>query len=463
MSIQAAFAVPHPPLIVPAVGRGQEREIASTIGAFQEVAKRTAALNPDVIVISSPHAPAYRDGFFVSLDESEQGSMAAFGQPQESLSVTIDQPFAQAIAEQAHKRGIPVAQPARGHEQIDHGTYVPLYFLSKELDLTQMPIVRVGLSGLSDEEHRQFGRAISEAANQLGRRVVFIASGDWSHRLKEDGPYGFTPEGPQFDHQLADIFRSGDLEEMFKLNPQLCEEAGECGLRSFEIMTGALEGQAFESELLSYEGPFGVGYGVAAIEVVDNPSSSAEELQEEQFAYGADPLVALARTTVETYVTSGMRPNVPADFPKEYLHERAGVFVSLHERGDLRGCIGTIEPQQHSIAEEVITNGVSAATADPRFPPVQPDELDWLSYSVDVLGKPEPVDSLLQLDPKRYGVIVSRGWKRGLLLPDLEGVDTVEDQLAIAKRKAGLAPTEDVRVERFEVIRHSAGGEARRG
>ena len=461
MSIIAAYAVPHPPLIVPAVGRGEEAAVADTTASFEEVARRIGQHKPDTIVITSPHAPAFRDGFFVSQTTSEEGSMAAFGHPQEALEVEVDVPFAQELAAAMEKHGMPCAPPRTDFASIDHGAYVPLYFLNRSLDLSQVRIVRIGLSGLPDEDHQLLGQLVARTANKLGRRCVLIASGDWSHKLKADGPYGFASEGPQFDEAVANIFKSGNLEQLFQLDATMCEDAAECGLRSFQIMAGALEGDAFTSELLSYEGPFGVGYGVAAFEVEQGPDSSQGEARVEEEEHGSDPLVSLARATVDEYVTTGKTPRVPKDFPEEYRHRKAGVFVSLHEHGQLRGCIGTIEPRHHSIAEEVIENAVSAATADPRFPAVTPDELDYLEYSVDVLSEPERVESLVELDPKHYGVIVSHGWKRGLLLPDLEGVDTVMDQIAIAKQKAGIGPNENAKLERFEVIRHTAGGAPR--
>ena len=175
-----------------------------------------------------------------------------------------------------------------------------------------------------------------------------------------------------------------------------------------------------------------------------------------------DPYVALARLTVETYVNEHRVADVPADTPEELLTQRAGAFVSLHAHGDLRGCIGTISATCPNVAEEIIQNGISACSRDFRFYPVRPDELDYLEYSVDVLGDAEPIDSPDQLDPKRYGVIVTKGWSRGLLLPNLDGIDTVEVQLAIAKQKAGI-PVGDMKVnlERFEVVRHTRGGEPR--
>jgi AmmeMemoRadiSam system protein A len=169
----------------------------------------------------------------------------------------------------------------------------------------------------------------------------------------------------------------------------------------------------------------------------------------------AHPLVELARKTVESYVREKHTIEPPEELVLE-MQGRAGTFVSLHDsRGNLRGCIGTIEPQQPTIAQEVIQNAISAATRDPRFPPVQPEELEDLDVKVDVLTEPEPIDSMDQLDPKRYGVIVESGWRRGLLLPDLEGVDTVEDQVDIALRKAGIRPDEPMQLYRFEVNRYT--------
>lgn len=461
MGIQAAYAVPHPPLIVPAVGKGAEQAIAKTIAAYEEVARRVAAHHPDTIIITSPHAPLLRDGFFISASKTESGSLAHFGCPQEALTISIDTAFVDEFDALLTRYGIPSTAQQPLSEPLDHATYVPLYFLNQTLDVSRLNWVRVGLSGLSSQKHRQLGKLLAQTAEKLNRHCILIASGDLSHKLKDDGPYGFAKEGPEFDQAIEEIFEHGVLSDLFAFDDDFCDRAAECGLRSFQIMAGALEESAFESELLSYEGPFGVGYGVAAFEVQNTAATSQEEAAMTEIYTGTDPLVALARETVERYITSRQQPRIPHDMPHEYKHHKAGVFVSLHEDGQLRGCIGTIQPQQHSIAEEVIANAISACTADPRFSPVKQNELDYLEYSVDVLGDSEPIKTLTELDPKRYGVIVSRGRRRGLLLPDLEGVETAEDQIAIARQKAGIQPGEEVHIERFEVIRHNAGGGAR--
>lgn len=165
------------------------------------------------------------------------------------------------------------------------------------------------------------------------------------------------------------------------------------------------------------------------------------------------PLVALARRTIERYVRDGEVIEPPEELTPE-MSKRAGVFVSLHRGGQLRGCIGTIDPLRANVAQEIIANAISAATRDPRFPPLTPEELSDLDISVDVLTEPEPIPSIRELDPKVYGVIVESGTRRGLLLPDLEGVDTAEQQVAIALRKAWISPTEPYRLYRFRVVRY---------
>jgi AmmeMemoRadiSam system protein A len=169
-----------------------------------------------------------------------------------------------------------------------------------------------------------------------------------------------------------------------------------------------------------------------------------------------DPYVSLAKTSVESYVKTGKVCDIPEGLPSEMYDKRAGVFVSIHKTGGaLRGCIGTIYPVTSCIAEEIIDNAVSASTRDPRFDPIIPSELDSLVINVDVLTEPEEISSPDMLDPKRYGVIVTSGFKRGLLLPDLPGVDTVQKQIIIASSKAGITSDEKVSLMRFEVIRHT--------
>lgn len=460
MSLVGVFIVPHPPIIVPEVGKGEEHKISSTIQSYLEVAKRIAVLKPDTIVLTTPHSIMYSDYFHISPGTRAIGSLKQFGAGKVTFEAEYDEEFIEALENLAVKEELQAGTLGEKDATLDHGTMVPLYFINQFLK--DYKLVRIGLSGQPFNEHYHLGRCIVKTAEKLNRRVVFVASGDLSHKLKEDGPYGFAEEGVQFDKEVTQAMKEGDFLKFLEFAPDLCERAAECGLRSFIIMAGALSGKSVQSELLSYEGPFGVGYAVCAFEQVGEDAARHFDtvFEEKQKVYARerqkneDPYVHLARLSLETYIKTGKKANLPAELLPEMINNQAGVFVSLKKYGELRGCIGTIAPVTDSIAKEILRNAISAGVEDPRFAPVVEKELDDLIYSVDVLGKAEPIKSMEELDVVRYGVIVSSGRKRGLLLPNLEGVDTVKQQVDIAKKKAGIYDNETISLERFEVVRH---------
>ena len=461
MPMLGAILTPHPPVLLPEVGRGREREISATGNAMETAAREVARWNPDVLIVASPHTILYGDYFHIAPGSGASGSMAAFGAPQVQIRVDYDTPLREEIIRRAKTAGLRAGTLGQREPSLDHGVLIPLYFLRKEG--VTCPIVRMGLSGFSALDHYRLGQCVAGAVEALGRRAVFVASGDLSHKLKPDGPYGFAPEGPVFDDAVTKTMASGNFLEFLTMDPSLCERAAECGLRSFQIMAGALDGLAVQPRLLSHEGTFGVGYGVALFPVTGQDetrryaAACAQILKDRLAARRAkeDPWVWLARLSLETYVRQGHAlQTLPEQLPDQLTGQRAGAFVSLHKDGRLRGCIGTIAPTEETLAREIVQNAISAGTRDPRFPPVQAEELDQLEYSVDVLGQPEPVDSPDQLDPKTYGVIVSYGRKRGLLLPDLDGVDTVEEQVDIARRKGGIREEDPYTLQRFKVVRH---------
>ena len=462
MSIPGAIIVPHPPLIIPAVGRGEERKIQATVDAYRAAAQRVAAWEPEVLIITTPHLVAYSDYFHISPGRAAAGDFSAYRAPEVRIEADYDIELRNAVIAEAERAGIPAGTLGERDAALDHGTMIPLYFL-REAGVC-CPILRVGLSGFSGQEHYRFGQCIAAAAERLGRRAVWVASGDLSHKLLAEGPYGFAPEGPVYDRMVTELMASGDFLGLLTMPPALCSRAAECGQGSFLIMAGALDGLAVEPELLSHEGPFGVGYGVAVFTVTGQDESRrflaqyrrAEQARTEIRRAREDPWVSLARLTLETYVRGGKRLTaLPEWLPPEMTEHRAGAFVSLHLHGVLRGCIGTIAPVTPSVAEEIVRNAISAGTEDPRFPPVRPEELESMEYNVDVLEPPEPIDGPEQLDVQRYGVIVSYGARRGLLLPDLDGVDTVEEQIDIARQKGGIPAGAPYTLERFEVVRHS--------
>ena len=470
MPLLASFMVPHPPLIVPRVGRGGEKKVSKTIASYEKVADEIASLKPDTIIITSPHQIMYADYFHISPGSSAKGSFSRFGAPDVKFSEEYDEELVDKIENLADEDDFPCGTLGEESSELDHGTMVPLWFIRNKYKGGK--IVRIGLSGLPLKDHYKLGMYIAEAIEELGRKAVFVASGDLSHKLQDYGPYGFAKEGPEYDKRIMDVMGRAAFGELFDFSDSFCDKAAECGHRSFVIMAGALDRRNVRSEVFSHEDITGVGYGICSFYPEDESDDrrflkayfdkTEKELAEKIEA--SDIYVRLARLSVETYVRSRKTLKIPEDLlkiakdgddTKTLLNSRAGAFVSIHKFGKLRGCIGTIAPCTSNIASEIARNAISASTRDPRFDPITEDELSSLEINVDVLGEPEDITSKDQLDVKRYGVIVSaRDGRRGLLLPDLDGVDTVEEQVSIAMQKGGIRPGEAYMLQRFEVVRH---------
>ena len=388
------YLMPHPPLIIPQIGRGEEKKIESTIKACTEIGRRIRETAPDTVIIITPHGMVFRDAVAVYTQEEISGDLGRFGAPGISMSLETDTELADLIIENAEKDGLV---------------------------------------------------------------AVMIASGDLSHHLTDDGPYKYSPYGPKFDKRITEIISSGNLDEIFSLEERETSEAGECGLRSLYMLAGALDGKTAEGELLSYEGPFGVGYAVAEFHFGDE--AEIQDLMTESVSRHVRRMkegsshTRLARVSLDYFFRNHVpMPLKKSDWP-ELFSKRGGAFVSIKIGRNLRGCIGTIMPTTGSLAEEIVQNAISAAVEDPRFMPMDMEELRECDISVDVLGSPQRC-SREDLDPKRYGVIVSRGSRKGLLLPELEGVDTSGQQLAIALSKAVIPEDADYEIERFEVVRY---------
>jgi AmmeMemoRadiSam system protein A len=445
---------PHPPIMVQAVGGSKAAVTRASADAMREIAQALAAFEPDSVVVISPHAPSFSDAFAIDGSPRLVGAMLQFGDAT-NYSYQGDPELAHELIAELESRGIEafdrVDVPRARPGELDHAVLVPLSFLDPD---GRWPLVVVSLSGLGYAAHRELGDALRVVAQRLGRRVAFVASGDCSHRLSSDGPYGFSPAGPQLDAAMRQLIERGDFEGLALIEEDIVEEGGECGLRSFIAMGGFLPDGP--TRVLAYEGPWGVGYLTAVVGAEAIALLGVAPVGDKGGQAGDDEseIVRLARATIETYLRDGVILDAPRlDDPN--LPARAGAFVSLHREECLRGCIGTILPTRATLAEEVVHNAIEAATRDPRFPCMTEAELDDLDIKVDVLHAPEPIESEVDLDPTVFGVIVSSGWRRGLLLPDLEGVDDVATQVAIARQKAGILPGEPVRLERFRVDRYS--------
>jgi AmmeMemoRadiSam system protein A/AmmeMemoRadiSam system protein B len=449
--------------MVPEVGREAIVEVRSSIEAMADLTARVIRSGAETVVIISPHAPLEPDAFVAYDGPQLYADFANFRAPAATVHAQLDDELLHQITRIATEQNLKTVR-IRGFD-LDHGTAVPLYFLQR--NGWNGRVVALGYSFLPNEDHVRFGKCVRQAIEEVGRPVAFIASGDLSHRLKLEAPAGYNPEAHLFDEEVVDAIRSCATKRIVDLDPELRRTAGECGYRSMLVAIGVAHELEPSCEVINYEAPFGVGYLVAQLFAGSADVSSAQRAEPTQSIAGSadvpsapperpqSSLPALARQVVEAFVTKGEVIDPPQTM-SDLLGQRAGCFVSIKTlAGELRGCIGTIEPSKDTLAEEIILNAISAATRDPRFAPVREDELRRLKYSVDVLSQPEPV-KLEDLNPEIYGVIVEdkAGVRRGLLLPNLKGIETAAQQVEIASRKAGIPPGDEIKLWRFRADRY---------
>ena len=321
-------------------------------------------------------------------------------------------------------------EDSRAHQN-EHAIEVQLPFL--QYFQPSIKIVPIILGYVDGTVYKEIGKEIARAIKELDKKVVIIASSDMTH-------YEPQESAQRKDNQAIAAILSMNEDELLKRVHDL--DISMCGLAPVvSLLSAAKQLGAKRAELVKYQtsgdtsGDYSSVVGYAGIIIKE-----------------MSPIAQLARETVETYIKTGKINHIEEPAPE--MKGQSGVFVSIHKHGALRGCIGTFEPTEDNVAREIITNAISAATHDPRFSPINPRELEDLDYSVDVLTKPEPIADETSLDPKKYGAIVQFGWRRGLLLPDLEGVDTVDDQIAICRQKAGIGLNEPIKLYRFEVKRY---------
>jgi MEMO1 family protein len=465
MTIVYACIAPHPPVIVREIGRGRENDTRRTLDALEVVTREMASLDPETVIVISPHGPVQPEGMTILTASKVQGDMRRWDAPQVRFDYENDPEAVARIQEEARAQALPLVSVESWDDGaldgLDWGATVPLYYLREGVGGARLVLIAPSYQG--PEYHYKIGEAMGRVFEALERRVAIVCSADLSHCLIPSAPSGYNPAGREFDEAFQDAIATWDVDWVLNAQRDFRMRAAEDAIPQAAMLMGMLSRHRLRPRVLSYEGPFGVGYMVAAIEVAKPGESvdadeTAISIVDGTVRQPQHPFVQLAKHTVERYVLSD-----PSRWPQELALEfelalkdqpPSGVFVSIKKWGDLRGCIGTIEPTQMNVGMEIVHNAVAACSRDPRFLPVSDEELAHLTYSVDVLTEPEPVEGPHELDPKRYGVIVERGGRRGLLLPDLEGVDSVEEQVRIAKSKAGIGEDEQVEIYRFEVQRY---------
>jgi AmmeMemoRadiSam system protein A len=479
MSIIAGYLCPHAPVFIEKVGGDQSRLVQGTIDAFKQVANEIHALQPDLIVVISPHGPIFSDAIAVYNMPEYTGNMKSFGEFTLNYKYTKDQMFIDALVKESNRvNGLyyPLSEAQfkkfQHEPKLDHGVIVPLHFILGESSETK--IVAMSYGSMSYLELLKNGEILKSVAGETKKRVVVIASGDMSHALSDKGPYKYNENGPWFDQKMCENIKSQNPYAIFNEAEDKVIKAAECGLRSFAIMMGSINKTVLTSNLIHYEGPFGVGYllarfnatepslkdEISEIEAVDNQKLDLMRAKAHLF-------VKIASETIRTYVAERLAPKYSLEKDaimlngKRFeigqnvaiLNEEHGVFVSIKKHGVLRGCIGTIAPTQKNTLDEIVKNAISACSKDYRFDPVSIDELEALTISVDILSHLSRVEDLDALSPEIHGVVVFSKEKMGVLLPNLEGIKTLEEQLKIASNKGGFSVDDIDEIQSFTVER----------
>jgi AmmeMemoRadiSam system protein A len=450
----------HAPIVIPAIGAERARDCERTTRAMRAVAGRIVGHHPDVLVLVSPHTP--RQGGLFGVVEARRiaGSFARFGFPHLAVRLPGAPDAAHTVRKSAAQRGVECWTPPA--DDLDHGALVPLHFLV-EMGWKGATLV-LALPYQDGESETAMGEALRAAADAAGERWAIVASGDMSHRLRPGAPAGFDPRAREFDAAFAASVESGDYRAACSPDPWLREIAAEDVVQSAQVAAAATGFRSDGHALFAYEGPFGVGYCESLLFTDGSDGAAPDDIaiasaEPSPAVPDAEPppavLPEIAREAIRAHRLG--QPLVLPHLKPPWEAARA-VFVTLRSRaGELRGCIGRTEPSLETLAEEIADCAVSSANRDPRCERVTLTEIDHLRIEVSVLSSPTPISSRAELDPRRYGVVVTLGHRRGVLLPDVEGVDSVAAQLRIAADKAGLRDDDPYTVERFEVVKVKSG------
>lgn len=404
---------------------------------MSEAAARVCAHSPDVLVVISPHGRRDRERWSVCTADAVNGSFARFGAADARLSLPGAPTAAALLTQHARELSVDLAQLDRAQLDRDHGALVPLYFTHQAG--YRGPTLIITPPAHHSESHDLLGRAIARAASVAGQRWVMLASGDMSHRLIPGAPAGFDPRAAQFDDTFRACIERGALREACTTDAVLRELAAEDVVDSVAVAAAAVDYQSAGHRTLHYEAPFGVGYLEAVLFDADSVPPW-------------DALLHVARDAITRQLTDA-EPAAYNALPDPWRRAR-GVFVTLRRRnGSLRGCVGHTTPSHRTLVDEVAACAIAAAERDTRFRPVTAEELPRLRIELSLLTPPERVQEPSQLDPQRYGVVVSCGAARGVLLPNIDGVSTSEEQVRIAADKGQLPQDQrdHWQLERFEV------------
>lgn len=477
--LKGIFVMPHAPVLISEVGRGRERKAYKTLRGIKELTHIITKIKPDHIVCITPHGNNFSDGIAILDKPVLQGSLKQFGCPEVNINKKTEDKFLAGLDDYLFSKKVPSvfldAETAKEYDadtSLDHGTVVPLYFIDKVYKNYTLTTINTGTLPLLNLY--QIGKFIGEYINGCGLNTLIIASGELSHCLGKRGDAKSSRAGAAFDKTVVNSIKKNDFFDLLSMPENIYEPAKECGLSPLITALGAVDASDTSSKVYSYEAPFDIGYMTAFIETRRRRNAPsllqryrlAQKKKHDLPISDEDDYITLARTALTHWVDRKKQLNWQyykkdkAHLSEFFIHRldnlSCGVFVSLYKNGECRGCMGTVSPSTPYLGKEIIYNTVQAAEYDPRFTPVASYELPYIEIQIDILSSLEKVRNIKNLNPEKYGILVEKDTKRGLLLPALKGIKTARDQIKIAKQKAGIVSDRGMTVYRFSVERHRA-------
>lgn len=463
-----SYFMPHAPVFLPTIGISEAPSVKQTYDAMHKAAKEIKEIAPDTIIVISPHGPRFSDALAIYNQQEYRGDLNIYGDFDNTYKFEKDDELIKAILEKSDANNMryhPLSEAEFNkfgvETALDHGVLVPLYFITRHY--TDFKLVCISDGDFDYAELIASGQIIKLASEALNRNVVVIASGDLSHTLSNQGPYEYNSAGPVVDNSVTAAINESNLDKLAFIDEDEVSAAQICGLNTLMILLGLYDTCEYESKLLSYEGPFGVGYGVGKFKALAKtlPHKRSETIIVEMKKKALlkqksmHSFCNLALKVISYKAIHGLSPRVSIQeegiiidgeiMPlskielSELKRETNGIFVSVKKNGKLRGCIGQYASETpEPLYKQICYYAQQAAFKDPRFDAVTPDELPLLTVSIDLLSDLFKVMAPTMYDVKTYGIFVRKGDNSGILLPDISGVDNPVDQIRIAARKAGI-------------------------
>lgn len=456
------YLMPHPLKLIKEIGNGKEEKLKKTKKAFMDIYEEIQENEVETIIIISPHGTIFKGGVSIVKEDKIEGDFEKFGYSDYKMAFDIDLELVNKIIDKSKMEDIAVVPLNKENEEmyntkvfLDYGAMIPLYYLNNK---EKYKIVHITYGFMDYKKLYEFGKILSNIVKDSNKKVAFIASGDLSHRLSEDGPYLYSSSGKKFDDKVVSFLEKGDLNGLFQIDEELVIESGQCALNSIYIMAGAMDGLDVKGQVLSYEYPYGIGHATIRFDFTKGDSIYEKVLQtdavieDEEYGIQGNVYTRLARKSIEHFLKHEKLMKVGKDSEKELLDKSKGVIVTLTIDGKNRGSMGSIKPTTSCIGSEIIKSALFCAFENPNFLDLTKEELNKVKIIVDIIEDVKDAN-IEDLDHNKFGVIVIKNYKVAVVPPNAPEVLNTPEQLKAALKKVNIYESEEYQLKIFTTTR----------